>query len=119
MKFRVFENIHILSSGRGGVANQPWLGSWNDNVTVTLVACGEAKPVINRVKKVNPIDVSIGAKNTKNDGERTVKDYAINNSVLPARYFDQNYPLLPFYFCLTFCVVLGDLPGATLKVVHK
>ena len=88
-------------------------------MTVTLVACGEAKPVINRVKKVNPIDVSIGAKNTQDEGERTVKDYAINNSVLPARYFDQNYPLLPFYFCLTFCVVLGDMPGATLGVLHK
>ena len=88
MKFCVYANIHILSSGRGGVANQPWLGSWNDNVTVTLVACGEAKPVINRVKKVNPIDASIGAKNTKSEGERTVKDYAINNNVLPARYFD-------------------------------
>jgi len=73
------------SQGRGGVANQPWLGSWNDNVTVTLVACGEAKPVINRVKKVNPIAASIGAKNTKSEGERTVKDYAINNNVLPAR----------------------------------
>merc|ERR1712026_385966 len=27
------------AQGRGGVANQPWLGSWNDNVTVTLITC--------------------------------------------------------------------------------
>ena len=29
------------AQGRGGVANQPWLGSWNDNVTVTLISCRE------------------------------------------------------------------------------
>ena len=119
MKFCVYANIHILPSGRGGVANQPWLGSWNDNVTVTLVACGEAKPVINRVKKVNSIDASIGAMNTKDEGERTVKDYAINNNVIPERYLDQNYPFLLFYFCLTFCAVLGDLPRAILGIVQK
>jgi len=31
------------SQGRGGVANQPWLGSWNDNVTVTLATCSQTK----------------------------------------------------------------------------
>ena len=80
--------IHILSLGRGGVANQPWLGSWNDNVTVTLVACGGAKPISRGVKQINPIDPGIGTKISKGEGERTVKDYAINNNVLPARYFD-------------------------------
>ena len=33
------EGGDINISGRGGVANQPWLGSWNDNVTVTLITC--------------------------------------------------------------------------------
>jgi len=73
------------SQGRGGVANQPWLGSWNDNVTVTLVACGGAKPISRGVKQINPIDPGIGTKISKGEGERTVKDYAINNNVLPAR----------------------------------
>lgn len=30
------------SQGRGGVANQPWLGSWNDNVTVSMISCQQA-----------------------------------------------------------------------------
>ena len=33
------EGADVNISGRGGVANQPWLGSWNDNVTVTLITC--------------------------------------------------------------------------------
>ena len=79
--------IHILSLGRGGVANQPWLGSWNDNVTVTLVTCGGAQPGSRGVKQVNPTDPEIG-KISNLEAEKTVKDYAINNNVLPARYFD-------------------------------
>merc|ERR1711874_194684 len=27
------------AQGRAGVALQPWLGSWNDNVTVSLISC--------------------------------------------------------------------------------
>jgi len=27
------------SQGRGGVANQPWQGSWGNNITVQLVTC--------------------------------------------------------------------------------
>ena len=29
----------LSCAGRGGVSNQPWLGSWNDNVTVSLQTC--------------------------------------------------------------------------------
>ena len=29
--------------GREGVRDQPWLGSWNDNVTVTMVTCGDVE----------------------------------------------------------------------------
>ena len=77
--------IHYLFSGRGGVANQPWLGSWNDNVTVSLVACGEARPGTNRVKQVNPSTASIREKNSKGEEERTAETYAISNNVIPAR----------------------------------
>ena len=30
----------MLILGREGVSDQPWLGSWNDNVTVSMVSCG-------------------------------------------------------------------------------
>ena len=30
----------LLLSGREGVRDQPWLGSWADNVTVTMEECG-------------------------------------------------------------------------------
>ena len=29
----------LVCPGRAGVASQPWLGSWNDNVTVELTGC--------------------------------------------------------------------------------
>ena len=38
-------------SGRGGVANQPWLGSWNDNVTVTLITCQQFRAMKNRTTR--------------------------------------------------------------------
>lgn len=73
------------SQGRGGVANQPWLGSWNDNVTVSLVACGEASPGSNRVKQVNPSTANIREKNSKGEVKRTGEDYTISNNVITAR----------------------------------
>merc|ERR1712012_820804 len=39
------------SQGRGGVANQPWLGSWNDNVTVSMVSCQQASKL--KIKMIN------------------------------------------------------------------
>jgi len=36
----LFESGPFHAQGREGVSDQPWLGSWNDNVTVSMVSCG-------------------------------------------------------------------------------
>ena len=43
------DDINIL--GRGGVANQPWLGSWNDNVTVSLITCQQFRAMKTRTTR--------------------------------------------------------------------
>jgi len=39
----LFESGPFHAQGREGVRDQPWLGSWNDNVTVTMVTCGDVE----------------------------------------------------------------------------
>ena len=39
-----------LFTGREGVSDQPWLGSWNDNVTVSMVLCGGDQSVKGAVR---------------------------------------------------------------------
>lgn len=68
------------SQGRGGVANQPWLGSWNDNVTVSLVTCGEASTASNRVNNVNSV-----IKKDNKEQKRIVKKAHGNTNVIPLR----------------------------------
>jgi len=38
------------AQGRAGVKDQPWLGSWNDNVTVTMVTCNPGGTEANRIR---------------------------------------------------------------------
>jgi len=47
-----------LFTGREGVSDQPWLGSWNDNVTVSMVSCGGDQSVKGSVRFDDSSNVS-------------------------------------------------------------
>jgi len=59
------------SQGRGGVANQPWLGSWNDNVTVSMISCDQASKV-----------------NIKMNNSRNNSNFPTSTSISNDRQFD-------------------------------